>query len=305
MKISLRSFSLFLVVYNVFVILWGAWVRISHSGDGCGKSWPLCEGQIVPKATEASTWIEYTHRLSTGIYGVLILVLVYWVFKRFSKGHIARKWSMGVLIFTIIESLIGALLVLAGLVADNESIARAYVMAIHLISSLLLTGFLFLTWQSVKSEKWSFSNQLGFRKRVLWSLWTLFLCIGATGAIAALSGTLFPSESLLAGFMADFSENSHFLVRLRVSHPMLATIGVIAMMWFAYICHAFTGLKNVKTAAMVFMVILVVALLLGYITLFSLSPLSLKILHLSMAHVLWMAFINLIFVLFYRSGRWT
>ena len=34
--------------YLVFVILFGAWVRITHSGAGCGAHWPTCNGDIIP-----------------------------------------------------------------------------------------------------------------------------------------------------------------------------------------------------------------------------------------------------------------
>ena len=36
------------VAVNLLVIVWGAYVRASFSGDGCGDHWPLCNGQVIP-----------------------------------------------------------------------------------------------------------------------------------------------------------------------------------------------------------------------------------------------------------------
>ena len=54
------------IYFTILSILWGAWVRISGSGNGCGSSWPLCGGVIIPEAEHKKTWIEFIHRLMTG-----------------------------------------------------------------------------------------------------------------------------------------------------------------------------------------------------------------------------------------------
>ena len=59
-------------LYTIIVILWGAWVRISHSGNGCGDHWPLCGGEFIPTEATAKTWIEYSHRMMSGLYGLIV-----------------------------------------------------------------------------------------------------------------------------------------------------------------------------------------------------------------------------------------
>ncbi|MFK8137752.1 MAG: COX15/CtaA family protein, partial [Bdellovibrionales bacterium] len=78
---TLRRFNMGLILYTLFIIVWGAWVRISKSGDGCGEHWPLCHGEWIPSQKPIETWIEFGHRASTGIYGILILIFIYMVFK--------------------------------------------------------------------------------------------------------------------------------------------------------------------------------------------------------------------------------
>ena len=66
-------FAAFVLAYLLFVILFGAWVRISGSGAGCGDHWPTCGGQLVPRAPSVQTLIEYTHRITSGALGLMAL----------------------------------------------------------------------------------------------------------------------------------------------------------------------------------------------------------------------------------------
>src|SRR5258708_39175324 len=87
----LARFAWFAVFYNVLVILWGALVRASGSGAGCGNHWPLCNGQVIPSLQSIHTIIEFTHRLmSGGVDGFVVLALVVWVFRASRRGDAAR-----------------------------------------------------------------------------------------------------------------------------------------------------------------------------------------------------------------------
>ena len=81
MTVSDRTFSRWAwltLAWNVVVILWGAWVRASGSGAGCGSHWPLCNGEVLPTDPKVETLIEFTHRLSSGVALVLVVVLWWW-----------------------------------------------------------------------------------------------------------------------------------------------------------------------------------------------------------------------------------
>ena len=147
--IKVFNFNLFSKVlfyfwlYTLAVILWGAWVRISHSGDGCGNHWPLCSGDLIPNFSQTKTWIEYTHRLMTGLYGVVVVLIFFKIKKNISDTFIKKLgwWFLGLMIS---EALLGALLVKGELVTTNDSISRLIVMIFHQLNSFLLTGTTFL-----------------------------------------------------------------------------------------------------------------------------------------------------------------
>jgi heme a synthase len=64
-----RRFAIFawaVLAYNLAVVLWGAYVRATGSGAGCGNHWPLCDGPVTPQTPAGATIIEFTHRVTSG-----------------------------------------------------------------------------------------------------------------------------------------------------------------------------------------------------------------------------------------------
>lgn len=127
-----RRFAIFswsVLVYNLGIILWGAFVRASGSGAGCGSHWPLCNGEVIPRSPTVQTLIEFSHRLTSGVALILVVALTVAAFRAFPKRHIVRRGALFSLFFMLTEALVGAGLVLFSLVADNASIARAMFMS--------------------------------------------------------------------------------------------------------------------------------------------------------------------------------
>jgi hypothetical protein len=182
-----------LVVYTVAIVLWGAWVRISGSGDGCGDHWPLCNGHIVPSSVPTKTWVEFLHRLSTGLYGILILVQLAMARRRFEPHHPARTWSALTLLFTITEALIGRQLVTMGLVNESVALARVVVMPLHLVNTALLLGSTIMTAEAIKYGHIPRVDLSSTARRLLSILIGVFLILLTTGAVAALGTHLTPS----------------------------------------------------------------------------------------------------------------
>src|SRR5256714_12976957 len=147
------AFAWFVTALTLAVILWGAYVRASRSGDGCGAHWPLCNGTVVPDATHAKTLVEFAHRATSGLAFLFVVGLVAWAFRAFGRGHAARKAAVASGVFIVTESLIGAGLVLLRLVADNASVARALYLSVHLVNTFLLVAALALTAWCATEER--------------------------------------------------------------------------------------------------------------------------------------------------------
>lgn len=279
------------VAVNLFVIVWGAYVRASFSGDGCGSHWPLCNGEVIPTTGLAKTVIELTHRLTSGVALLLVVWLVWRARQLFPRGDRVRRGACWSLIFILIEALIGALLVKFALVAGNASIARAFVMSIHLVNTFLLLAALSLTaWWAMGGAPVRLRGQ--GKVGALFALGLLgTLLIAVSGAIAALGDTLFPANSLAQGIRQDFSTAAHFLIRLRVLHPLFAVgIGLYIVAAASYVNNFLRPASGrTKKLTSILTALFFLQLGAGILNVLLLAPVWLQLTHLLLADLFWIA----------------
>lgn len=291
MRVS-RRYAMFVwavLGYSVLVTLWGAFVRATGSGAGCGSHWPLCNGVVIPRAAQIETLVEFTHRLTSGLSLVLIGALIVWGWRQSTIGHPIRKALVAVAAFIILEALIGAWLVLAGLTAQNDSIGRALSIALHLISTFFLLASLVLTaW-------WASGGEIIRLRGQGWLLasWLLaliaVLIVGMSGAVTALGDTLFPSASLAEGFQADFSPTAHLLIRLRVLHPMIAVGSAVFAILIARLIAAKRPGDRTRLLSNVVTSLFLVQITAGALNVALLAPVWMQLLHLTLAVSAWLS----------------
>src|SRR5579864_5069358 len=77
--------------WNLLVILWGAYVRATGSGAGCGAHWPLCNGEVVPRSPPVEMLVELSHRVTSGLALVLSIGLFVWALRGYPRGHRVRR----------------------------------------------------------------------------------------------------------------------------------------------------------------------------------------------------------------------
>ncbi|MET0412806.1 MAG: COX15/CtaA family protein [Polyangiaceae bacterium] len=292
-RAGFTAFAGFLLAYLLAVILFGAWVRISGSGAGCGEHWPTCHGEFVPSNRGAAMVIELTHRVTSAASGLLAIVLPIWAWRRFPKGHAVRAASLGTLLLILVEGGIGAGLVLNRLVGEDASALRALVVALHLVNTLLLTACsaLALYWSLLPPRMslgvaWARAGA----ERYAYALWLLGLVLlSATGAVTALGDTLFVNPAGLP--MASPPDAGHFLVRLRVVHPiaavLLSLLGAGIVWWLAQ-------RDRLRRAALGLGLLLAAQLVLGAFNIAFDAPGALQLAHLLLAQLVWLASVLLL-----------
>ncbi len=288
-KFAIYAWSVFF--YNLLVIAWGAYVRATGSGAGCGAHWPLCNGVIIPREPRIETIVEFSHRVSSGLTLVLVAILVIWAWRAFGKSSLVRKAAVFAVVFTLTEALVGAGLVLFELVAENTSLTRAFSMMVHLVNTYLLLGALTLTaWWSARGEPERLAWP-GINGIILVVGLVGMLVLGASGAVTALGDTLFPAASLAEGIQQDFSPTAHFLIRLRILHPVIAaSVGVYllaAVFWLR------SGRRMTIQTKITNLLIGLFAcqLALGILNIYLLAPVWLQMIHLVMSDLIWAALV--------------
>ncbi len=255
--------------WNLFVILWGAYVRASGSGAGCGSHWPLCNGEVVPHSPHIQTIIEFTHRVTSGIAVFLTVAMAVWAFRAFPRGGRVRRAAIVSVALLFIEALLGAGLVLFRYVAQDASVGRAIYLSLHLVNTQFLLAALLLTaWYSRAGATVATGRRMGVVAATL----PVALAISVTGTIAALGDTLFPSLSLAEGMRQDTSVTASFLVRLRILHPAIAILGA-AFILFAAVAVLRSGAKPLtQRIAVAAIVVTLAQLAVGAMNLALLAP---------------------------------
>jgi heme A synthase len=277
----IARFAWFTLVFNLVVILMGALVRSTGSGAGCGRSWPTCQGEVLPEL-EGATAIEFAHRAASGVALLLVIALAVVVWRRVPAGEPARKGALFSLVSIVGEALIGAMIVLAEWVADDSSVARVFAVPLHLVNTLLLLAALTLTafWLSG-------GRRLAPRAKPMVWRWVIaggaaIVLLAATGAVTALADTLFPKDGIGLG---DSGE-AHFLTDLRIVHPVLAVLAASIGWW------ASSRVEGPRSAAATALPALVGAMIVtGSLNILLGVPVWMQLVHLFLADALWIAYV--------------
>lgn len=295
---ALRRFAWAVLGYFVTTILWGAIVRATGSGAGCGNHWPLCNGTVLQQSPTMETIIEFTHRVTAALDLILIVGLLVWAWRKTVRGHLAR-WAAGAALFlTLTEGLLGALLVKLGLTAGSKSPLRPPFEALHFSNTLLLVAALTMSAHFL-------GRRAGFRWRdirinapVATTVGMIaVMIVGVTGSMAALGDTLFPATSLNSALAQDFSSTSSWLVRWRWTHPTVAVLASVFLIWILVRATKRTAERTAhwdnRGLSVLMLALLAVQYVLGVLDVVLLAPVWMQVAHLLGADVLWAALVVL------------
>ena len=291
------AYAWFVLAFAIAVVLWGAGVRATGSGAGCGDQWPLCNGGWLPRVTALHTIVEFTHRITSGpMLGVFVMILIVSAFRLFPRRHFVRRLSVLVALFTATEALIGAVLVLLDHVGTNVSPNRAYTLAIHLLNTMVLLGAMALTgwFAGVRvNGRTEVSTERPIARSLILCAPLAFLAISVTGAIAALGDTLFAAHSLSQGLQQDLSPSAHIFVRLRVWHPIVAVLLGCFLVAVAVVILNKRPVSLVRRLAFAVIFLTLLQAGAGAINVLLLAPIWMQITHLFIADSLWIALVLL------------
>lgn len=283
---GLGKWSWALLVLTVGVIVGGSLVRATGSGDGCGESWPRCEGSLFPLGGGTETTIEFAHRAATAFLAVVIVILVVVAFRAGDAGRNVRRALKWVGVFFMGEVVVGAVLVLAGWVDTDASIGRMIVVPIHLVNTFLLLGATVLVVHVANGGTWPRFDMKRRSNQISAMILGTLLVIGALGGLNALADTLYPADTLGEGLRAEFGAAAPVLVRVRILHPMVAIAGSLGVV-MALRSPSFDGTGRVRSLANAAAVVVGIEAIIGIINVALLTPVEVQMIHLLVADVIW------------------
>ena len=249
---------------------------------------------MLQQSANANTIIEFTHRITSGLSFFSAVGLLVWTFAGTVRGHLARAASIASVAFTLVEAILGAFLVKLGLTAQSQSPLRPAYLALHLTNTLLLLAALTLTAHLL-------SRQHGFMRGTIRLVApfgaiasvVVVLIVGVTGSLAALGDTLFPATSLGSALAQDFSATSGWLVRWRWTHPTVAFVASVFLIWLLVRAAQRTAHWDNRGLSALVLMLLAAQYVLGVLDVVMLAPVWLQVAHLLGADVLWAALVVL------------
>jgi heme a synthase len=286
-KRSTCRYAWFTVGYVGVVILFGAVVRVTGSGAGCGKHWPTCQGEIAHLPRSLETLIELSHRVTSGISLGLVLGLFWLIRRNFDASHPTRRLVTWALVFLLLESLFGAVLVLFGLVVGDRSMARAIVMPLHLANASMLMATLCLAAYGTTHELPARGRS---RRRKEWQILALLgglLGASMLGAVTALGDTLFPprlTASIWSHIVEDNAARAHWLEHLRVVHPLVSVVVALYAIQIALAAILDVSATQLRrNIAKALLMTIICQLGVGIVNVWLDAPAAVQVMHLALA----------------------
>jgi cytochrome c oxidase assembly protein subunit 15 len=114
--VTIRRLGYLAVVIGFAQVVFGAIVRITGSGMGCGDHWPDCYGSFTPAHSGPSLLVEISHRYGAGALTLAIIALVVAAWLKRNEPGVAGaagvlRPSLLAILLVIIAALFGAVTV--------------------------------------------------------------------------------------------------------------------------------------------------------------------------------------------------
>ena len=259
----------------------GGVVRITESGLGC-PDWPLCHGQIIPPL-DLHTLIEYSHRLTGTVVGILIIALLLMTFYYRKKDSLLMKSAFASFLLVILAGLLGGAVVVTEL--------EWWIRLVHLsIAQALIATLVVMLWRiSSTMVIPPIDSVISTNNKKLWQ-WTLFGLITLTfitlisgsfmvGMGSSASCTTWP----LCGGKFGFPYDVH------MAHRYIAGITLIAMLYIGFkLLRKFPGYDFIKKSVHSMVGMISLQIITGAILIWGEFDPALKALHLASATLVWM-----------------
>ncbi|MCB0327228.1 MAG: hypothetical protein KDD52_06385 [Bdellovibrionales bacterium] len=280
-KIHIARAWKYMLMYTYFILIWGTYVRVSRSGSGCGVSWPDCQGSFFVSWSFGPQWIEYIHRASSGLYGLLavFLCVVTW---RSKASRIAKGICLVFLVLLFLEAWIGRILVIQEYVVGDHRVQRMLWMGFHFLNTLLLSASLIFLWQEL-AQGWLSIHQSVLKcfRRLLSSvdIW-FFIGVCLFGVVAAFFDTSIVESGKQASILP------WWVIWTRNAHPLVALSYVgISIFRIGYQSREYTQLH------MFLLVMLVMNVVVGTANVLWHHLELLQLVHVFNTHLIWMGLI--------------
>ena len=262
----------------------GGIVRVTGSGLGC-PDWPLCHGQFIPPF-EFATLIEYSHRLSASVLGVLVLSTTIVVMMRYRPNRWGKNSILAALALVIVAALLGGATVLTELawwlrllhLGIAEGVVAALIIAVV------------VSWRVGGSASGNIaaSESNGLSRWTIAALVGVFLLIlSGSYIVGAGYGSSCGTWPLCRGSL--FPEGRPYIEHM--AHRYFAVIVGVLVIAAAYSAWKSSRFSTVGRTGLLLLIVFAAQILVGAFTVWLGFTAEIKAIHLSMATLVWIALV--------------
>lgn len=266
------------------LIVLGGIVRVTESGTGCGNSWPMCHGRLLPNL-EYHELIEWNHRLVATLVGILMIVMGVSTLIWYRKPRRLLFLALASGVFYLTQAILGGITVLLNL--DHTWVAA------HMGNSMLLMAsvtLLALFARIGPIEKNGFSKTIRWLAlgTLIWTYLALFTGSAVIGTESELSCAAWPQCQTNQFLPNTPQEWVNFGHRLAVGLSDIMLLALAIVIWRS-------GRRDKRVMrAMHFLGLLYISqVFLGAFTVWLGAPAYLKGAHLALAALTWAALVIL------------
>jgi cytochrome c oxidase assembly protein subunit 15 len=248
MKRILRGISVAAVIGTFLILIQGALVTKTGSGQGCGNTWPFCHGEVLPSYHTLELWIEYSHRIVSALVGLIVVIASVWAWRAYRQNNAIQFFAFFSVFFIVLQGLLGAAAVVWG---QNEA-----VMALHFGFSLLSFASVallsVLLFQLGRENQASVQRRLDVSQRMKWGLYGLAVytyIVVYTGAYVRHTGSSLGCSTwpLCDGaWLPDLTTQTG----IHLTHRLFAGLLLVLTIWlFVVVRRHYTNYPDLVKAA--------------------------------------------------------
>ncbi|WP_347550510.1 heme A synthase [Pseudalkalibacillus hwajinpoensis] len=228
----LKLFGIITSLGMLLVLLMGAVVTKTGSGDGCGNSWPLCYGKVLPEAPEIETIIELSHRVVSATLGLLVIILAIWSWRKMAHLRETKFLATASVFLIVFQGLLGA----AAVVWGQSDLVLASHFGFSLASFASVVLLTILAFEATGSQK---KPNVSKKIRVhLYAVTIYSYLVVYTGALVRHTGS-----SMACGNVPFCNDDQLFAFTGQQGIQMLhRTAAILIFVWILYIL--IIGLKQ-------------------------------------------------------------
>ncbi len=221
----LRILAIITSISSYVILIMGSIVTNTGSGQGCGNSWPFCHGQIIPGTITVAGLIEYSHRVTSSVDGLLVVALTAGTWFLYRRDFRAKLFGFMSLFFVILQGALGALTVVY-----EGTYIKLWLLSVHFgLSLIALASVVLLTIRLYQlhgqtQQRYTEPPLVGKGLQyAMWGLAALTYVVVYTGALVEHAGAVAACGQQVVGCGSTYLPNLTSLAGIQVLHRYAAS----------------------------------------------------------------------------------